>query len=415
MARTLWRLTFALFALVISAYALPAVATCSYGTYSAAMTQCQAVLKGEPAGYTWTCQGGIPFGDGARVGVFKNGVDTGGGFFYCTSTVSDMCKARPPLNQSFDGTNRTVTNGGCEYALKSDDDAAVKVCGVWNGKQYCTGSATWLPTGNYTGDPALSPSPTPPAPKVCGGGSCFDPAGNQYCASTGSGQVCVPATSSGNASGCGTGGGTTLCAGVPPPTPPNPPVSDPPSQIASSDNYTSQKGTGTVSNVTVNNFNATGSGAKNGAGSSDLGAPASSSSAPTPPGDGTSAGGGGDCNTPPMVEGSPALGMIARQTWLLRCAEAGQVTDDSNTTVPGLDDVGTTPGDGFSKEVTVLDKLDVSGFGGGTQCPQLPDLDLGGLGHYSLNSDWWCDLLSKTGYMIMMLATWFALRILGEK
>lgn len=406
---------------MLSVHSLLALASTTCGaqfqTLSQAMAQCQASVAANAGnGVSYQCTQ-----RGTTDHVFMWYVPSGGGVYiagswsYCTDDSSTICKARPPLHQAFDGVNTTVVNAGCKYALKTDDDAAVKVCGVWNGKQYCTGSATWTPTGDYVNPPATNPDPAPAAPKVCGGGSCYDPSGNQYCASTGSGQVCVPASGAGSAFGCSSSSGTTLCAGSPAPKPPNPPIADPASQIASSDNYTGQAGSGAVSNVTVNNYNATGSGAKNGAGTGDQGAPASGSSTGTPQGDGTSAGGGGDCNTPPMVEGSPALGMIARQTWLLRCSEAGQVTDDSNTTVPGLDDVGTTPGDGFSKEVTVLDKLDTSGFGGGTQCPKLPDLDLGTLGHYSLNSDWWCDLLSKTGYMVMMLATWFALRILGEK
>ncbi|AHX16269.1 hypothetical protein CH75_09155 [Dyella jiangningensis] len=165
----------------------------------------------------------------------------------------------------------------------------------------------------------------------------------------------------------------------------------------------------------MNNYNATGSGAKNGAGTGDSGAPASSSTAPTPPGDGTSAGGGGDCNTPPRVEGSPALGLIAQQTWLLRCSEAGQVTDDTNTTVPGLDAIPNQPDASINKQITVVDKLDFSGFGGGGQCPKLPDVDLGMFGHYDLQSDWWCDFLNKLGYVMVLLGVWRALVILGDK
>lgn len=333
--------------------------------------------------------------------------------------AGDQCKARPALHQAFDGTNKTVVNAGCKYNLKSDDDSLVKVCGVWNGKQFCTGNATWTPTGETSGTVGISPDPPPPAPKVCQGGSCFDPSGNQYCAGSDSGQVCVPAPSKNSSGGCATGGSTTLCAGSPAPTPPNPPVSDPPSQIASSDKYTSQQGSNNpASNVTVNNFNGTGSGAKNGAGSGDTGAPPTSDTGNGDDGskdDGTSASGGGDCNTPPLVEGSPALGMIARQTWLLRCADAGQGSDDSDKSVPGLEGISETPGDGIKKEISVLDKLDSSGFGGAGTCPRLPDIDLGPFGHLAMQGDWWCDLLVTARYVILLLGMWVALRILGEK
>ncbi|RAO78188.1 hypothetical protein CA260_10305 [Dyella jiangningensis] len=116
-----------------------------------------------------------------------------------------------------------------------------------------------------------------------------------------------------------------------------------------------------------------------------------------------------------MVEGSPALGMIARQTWLVRCAEAGQVTDDSNTTVPGLDSIPNQPDASINKEITVTDKLDFSGFGGGGQCPKLPNVDLGMFGHYDLQSDWWCDFLNKLSFVMVLLGVWRALVILGVK
>jgi hypothetical protein len=328
------RLLHALVGVVLLLTTLPSFAsTCGagYETYTDAMTACQAFdTRNSSPPYNnpkGTCSN-RPFSPGPGGFVhWSSSTGDGGGyadFGYCSGGPSDQCKARPPLNQAFDGVNTTVVNAGCKYSLKSDDDKAVKVCVVWNGKQVCTGSATWVPTGEFVGTPATNPDPAPAAPKVCNGGSCFDPAGNQYCASTGSGQVCVPATNGSTTGGCSSNGGTTLCAGSPPPTPPNPPIADPASQIASSDKYSSQTGTGPISSVTVNNFNNTGTGAKNGAGSGDAGAPASGSSSGTPSqGDGTTSMGGGDCNTPPIVQGSGGMSAIAYQTWRTRCALEG--------------------------------------------------------------------------------------------
>jgi hypothetical protein len=114
--------------------------------------------------------------------------------------------------------------------------------------------------------------------------------------------------------------------------------------------------------------------------------------------------------------GDAALAMIARQTWLLRCSEAGQGGDDSDKTVPGLEGIGEKPDASINKEIDLTSKLDFSGFGGGGQCPKLPDFDLGKFGgHLSLQTDFWCDILDKASVLIVLLGVWFALRILSEK
>lgn len=302
--------------------------------YDSAMALCQADGQAKSAQFSsWNCSLGTGTlansvvlnyvgvnGHVGSMGPYGSPINCPG-----FDPTADQCKARPPLHQAFDGVNKTVVNAGCTYALKSDDDGSVKVCGVWNGKQFCTGTATWEPTGAYSGTPAANPDPPPPAPKACGGGSCFDTNNNQYCAVASAGQVCVPAPN-GNpgAGGCVSNGGTTLCAGSPAPIPPNPPIVDPSSQIASSDKYSAQTGNGVISLVTVNNYNAVGNGAQNGAGSGDVGAPASSTSTGLPQGDGTTSSGGGDCNTPPIVQGSGGMSAIAYQTWRTRCELEGQ-------------------------------------------------------------------------------------------
>jgi hypothetical protein len=425
MARTFGRLI-ALALLVLGFGFAPLAHASSCPSYDSAKATCETnAAYWTSQGNPHTCQLDLSppgSGRGSWRAIQTSSGGLGGSYgFQCAAGFDpggETCKARAPLHQAFDGVNSQVQNGGCTYKLKGDDDGAVKVCGVWNGKQFCTGSATFEPTGAYTGTPPTAPDPTPPKPKVCQGGSCYDPATDQYCAAGDSGQVCVPARSGSGGGSCVTGGSTTLCAGSPAPTPPNPPVSDPASQIAGSDNYSDQRGgpSKPVSNTTVNNYNGTGSGAKNGAGQGDTGAPSTGTGDDgDKKDDGTSAGGGGDCNTPPMVEGSPALGMIARQTWLLRCADAGQGSDDSDKSVPGLDDIPEKPGDGTFKEVSMLDKIDQSGFGGGTQCPSLPSIDLGPFGHMDMNSDWWCEFLERISWAVLLTGAWLALRILGER
>lgn len=276
------------------------------------------------------------------------------------------------------------------------------------------------------------------SPTLCGGGSCHDTAAGQYCAVDGNGvQVCVPDTTP-PSGGCASSGDTTLCVGSPPPLPPNPPIADPSTGIAGSDTYGHQSGGGTITNTTVNNYNNNGSSPNNGAQSGDAGNapdsnnpipggshdPASSSSSGAPKGDGTSASGGQDCNSPPICEGSAATCMVAKQTWLLRCPPGGQAGDDSgpagqdgNTDVPGLDGIGEGPGEGFIRSETVLDKLDQGGLGaGGGTCPKLVSLDLDQYGvHLDSDALPWCDILDAIRYMLLFLGAFVSLRILSSK
>lgn len=279
---------------------------------------------------------------------------------------------------------------------------------------------TYKATGaECSGGPKANPPVTDPTPerKLCGGGSCHDVAAGQFCAVNGAGvQVCVsdkPPPSG----ACITGGDTTLCAGNPPPLPPNPPIIDPVSQIAGQDRYADTSGGVTVNN-TVNNYNTTGQPPQSGAGPNDSKDPASSSSSNGPHDDGTRASGGRDCGSPPMCEGSAATCMVVTQTYLLRCPPGGQGAGegDGDTTVPGLEDVGEGPGPDFMREETLLDKLDQGGLGGGGQCPTFLVLDLDRWGvHTDGTSVEWCDLLRKAGYVLMVLAAFISMRILSEK
>jgi hypothetical protein len=385
------------------------------------MSKCQAAKAGAIDPSMWTCVAGVSGSDpttgAVRLEMVGNGA-TGGVWNYCISATSegDQCKARPSYTTAVAG-NLTLCNAGCSYA----PDTGVEkwtVRGV-SGHSTPGGGGRMVPTGQTCGsgpNTALDPPPvSQPVPKLCGGGSCVDTSSGQACALNGAGeQVCVKLPPKGADGSCASKGDTTLCAGNPAPKPPNPPITDPATQITGSDQYGSQSGNGPINNNTVNNYNNTGNNPNPGKGAGDTDG---SDQKPDDQkkDDGTSASGGGDCSTAPMVEGSAALAMIARQAWLLRCADSGQGADDSDKSVPGLDDVGDKPGDGFKTEISVMDKLDFGGFGGGGQCPRLPEFDIGSWGHYSLNSDWWCELLNKISFLIVALGVWAALTILGEK
>ena len=232
------------------------------------------------------------------------------------------------------------------------------VCGVGAGGN----GADWTDAAGKPADPAPPPAGTEPPkdtpPKTCGDVSCYDPSKGQYCAQGSSGQVCTtgapPAPASGGS--CTSGGDTTVCSGSPQaPAPPATKVPDPPTATQGTDKYTTaDPKTGNVYNNTTTVYN-------NGAGSTSSGAGAGDSSPSNPSkgsstgggsgtgtgsgstggtggtgtgtggtgtgtgggdkddGDKTGASGGGDCNNPPSVTGSPALGMVATQAWQTRC------------------------------------------------------------------------------------------------
>lgn len=171
---------------------------------------------------------------------------------------------------------------------------------------------------------------------------------------------------------------------------------------------------------------------------------------------GNSASGGGDCESPPIVTGDEALGMVANQAWATRCAvEAGnatKVTGDVGDCASSFSVEGTTAeahqlramraewcgdGPGWAKPKNGEgsnadphagadgkdgpglwglniggDLLDASGFSGGS-CPQLGMLDLGPLGQISLDAaTWWCPLIAALGAVMLLMGTFISFRIL---
>lgn len=437
MARVVWGLIL----LVLVAFFVP-VNQAQAATYSEAAASCAAYASAHPETAQWTsytCSDGtagqcsaINGGPNDNSTPSVNAIATfkSNGSRNCVSftftglppTDQQKCMAMPPKT----GVLMAATNvcvSGCNYSPSDDGGRVFTVKGI-DGSMRTAGGGTYAPTGAIcNGGPSVPAPVTDPLPprKLCGGGSCHDVAAGQFCAVNSVGaQVCIsdkpPAGSPG---GCVTSGDTTLCAGNPPPMPPNPPVVDPASQIAASDKYTDSAAGTTTNNSTVNNYNHDGATPNSGAGADDNKPPASSSSSPTPS-DPTKAGGGGDCNTPPMCEGAAATCMVVTQTYLLRCPPGGSGNgpgeSDGDTTVPGLDGVGETPGAGFMREESLLDKLDQGGFGGGGQCPKLLSMDIDMYGVHSDSTGLpWCDILGKAGNMLLLLAAFISYRILSEK
>lgn len=317
--------------------------------------------------------------------------------------------------------------GGCSYEpIGGGQNDSVR-SGPW---------LTMLSTQTYrsTGKQCIpgTPDTISASPRVCGGGSCHDTATGSYCAVGSAGQVCLSAAAAAGPGGCVSMGDTTLCAGASPPAPPNPPIADPVTGITASDTYGHQDGGGAINNTTVNNYNNTNSAPKNGAAAGDSGdAPGSANPKPgsgndpahsgtASNADNTHASGGGTCDTPPICEGNQATCMVVTQTWLARCKGDGVASVDSDTSVPGLEGIGdgTVTGGGrpwFSGESTLLDKLDSSGFGGGNQCPSMPNIEIP-MFNVDYTADWpqWCEILHGASYVILLLAGFLALRILSE-
>lgn len=344
-------------------------------------------------------------------------------------TDEQICSARPS-RPGIMGSNLSVCVQGCMYKPTNPldgMDGGLKTCVAGVGGA-CSTQATYKPTGSTCGDGPggdNTPPPAPPAmPKLCGGGSCYDPNTGKGCALDANGnQVCID-VKPGAPGGCISSGETTLCSGNPPPTPPQDKVPDPPTDIVGSDNYGQQPingsgGGGSVTNTTINNYNngmSGGDGTPNNGGSAgDSGTPTGGDPAPsTSTGTPNTASGGGDCGSPPIVTGDAALAMIAKQQWLTRCKGDGSTSNDADTSVPGLEGIGDGPGPGFFKDGTLgLDKLDDTGFGSNNTCPKFPTIAIDSLG-YVMDSqpNGWCEILGAVRATMPWLGAFFALLIL---
>lgn len=403
------------------------------GTQSAANQKCQTTL----AGYLQQWPGGSaspscalqlsPNGDGLY-GFFVHYFVSGGvdkQFFFafdgaavdnpCTSLVgsSDDIVYNPGQGTPAGGVTYvtdsvTGANVGCPFTLSWSAPTAVEdayghlhihYTQTYTGNVATSGSHGATGTSQYDDQSGnvLVPQPTAtqgPSPQLCGGGSCYDPNANQFCASSGGSQFCVSgSTASSSQGGCSSSGGGTLCAGSP--TAPSPvgtsgsQVTNPTTQIQSSDQYTqANAATGALSTVTVNSYQAPGGSVSSGASSSSTKA-ANSGSASTQPasssssGNNDSFGGGGDCNTPPVCSGDAVMCGVAREAWQTSCNVSVQTTAlagsnpsqqpptfASDQTKYSQSDVWQQPSSGNTAgDAANQGSYDQTGFGYSTTCP----------------------------------------------
>lgn len=351
---TRWLATF----LVILAGLLPLVVRADDATcYAAGQQQCARTMQNLQQGWPYAVQDSCTFVQSdstlwIAVVKFHYGNSAPGAAGQSTPTfqcgvgenpnrydaAGAQCQARPSFASSFNGdASDGLCDGGCGFV--PDPSAGITITGNAYGQ---TLAATWKPTGatcDGSGGGATNPMPPVNSPpkflprppnlsQICGGGSCYDPNTNSFCGESGGTQTCIPgSTAHSPGGGCITNGEQTLCAGSPPPSPSPPPaspISDPAKEIKGSDDYTTKTTNGSTTTnqtITVNNYTSGSTPTTSGQQTGDKGpAPASSTGSK---GDGTTAFGGGDCSTPPVVNGSGGLNAIAQQTWRTRCAIEG--------------------------------------------------------------------------------------------
>ncbi|MHB1271515.1 MAG: virulence factor TspB C-terminal domain-related protein [Rhodanobacter sp.] len=291
---------------------------------------------------------------------------TTGAIVQCAVTVTPIgVPTWNPNRQTWETYSSTAASGN----LASGVGATAVVDG--------TGAAVSPP-------PPVPPSPftdNPSPPAICGGGSCYDTSANQYCASSGGAQFCVSGAVAQSAAGGCSGTDIVLCGGSPAAPSPNvqtSSISDPATQIQSSDSYTqANPTTGALLPVVVAVYSSGAAPAPtNGAKSTDS-QPASASTAATP----GSYSGGTDCKTPPACSGDAVACGAARTQWATTCqvhadlagtSPAPSATSlandgayDTNSLWP-TQATGATLGDAAN-----AGNYDTTGLGGGTQCPMV--------------------------------------------
>lgn len=421
------------------AFALPAAAS-PYGTYAQAMSACQSfysgnlncnVDKGGCAFYpTDTCHNMYtdPSGQASYVGF--NSTNGPYHFFYSGSIpAANPCGNAPNLGPGGYAGNLPSGKSWCQRGLTDPNTGASVSCkmtftpsgpptmnqwGSWHTPGTLTasgdpcdgsgggGTSNWMNSnGTPAGDPVPpDPNTTPPKnppPKSCGGGSCYDPTNDQFCALSGGTQVCVPGgpargdmgganagTPSGSPPGaCASSGDSTICAGSPTaPTPPASKVPDAPSAITHVDNWTqANPATGTPQNVQVTTYTNQGAPTTtSGQQSGDTGPASSSSTAGTP----GSYSGGGNCGTPPVCTGDAVMCGLGRQQWAAMCqakTDAAQLhkdltgdgPPDANGAGPmhtSADAWQSTTGTGnATADAANAGNYDATGMGFSTTCP----------------------------------------------
>jgi len=365
------------------------------------------------------------------VTTYKNGntpSESYVGQFLCSA--GEQCRSKSPVMASLvksTGTRMMGCQAGCEFYLGDGDETS-------NGHGQSLMVGEWFPTGSVCGGPDTIGSGVPgndTPPKLCGGGSCYDPGTNCFIGvdSTGK-EYCVPRpTATGPGGGCASGDTGALCAGNPPPLPPAPPdspISDPPTEINSTDDYptTHHPADGSPpinSHITVNNYGAGGSSTTSGQQPGDMGpAPSTSTGLPGPQ---KGASGGQTCTSPPVCFGDAPTCMVVDQVWLDRCKPKDDKSDLNGNGIPdwieeqpggtGDYDVPVTPVNTVVNEETVdVSSINSSGWIGNS-CPQLPTVEVFGRS-WTMDQNYFCQFLAVMRGIFLLIGGFISARILAS-
>lgn len=418
---------------------------------SSAGYHCFFVGLPEPGGGSVSCPGKYLSASHYRVDSASQ-ADVGPYFFWCvpiSCNAGDTPDGTTPYTlPGFDLSDTVHDRGGCCYSFNllmagqnTGDPSSGYSTGYWVGTgQRCSGS--FGAAGETSDQEPLTPARPPPPPKPCAGsatGSCYDPWGDQFCASTDAGeQICEPRKP--DADNCASGATGSMCIGKdgqPQPAPSDPPIKKdtPPSDTQ---HYETKDGGGNTYNYQQNVYNGTSPGGSG----SEQGAPGSSS----PGGTGSNQSGSGNsgskgtdadgkcpdgkvptasgcsgtyrddgCDTPPACYGDAVLCGIAANTHKTACAEAASGSSSGGSDGGALDGL---PGDasGVSSSVdlgSTGDTLDASGFGYSTTCP-IKDLSFSVMGsQVNIPLQDKCDLLAFLRYVVLGLAYFVAVKIIA--
>lgn len=330
---------------------------------------------------------------------------------------------KSPVYAGYQEVGASRCEGGCEYVA---DNAPVerRRYDRPNGNSINFQRGYWRPSG---GTCAVGPAPEPPRDDYCAmldGGHkvCRDNQGRECVTSGKTGRrYCSPKNGPTNATEPTRNENVNISAPSPSPgTPPTPPTPRPGEDWKKSASASSTDVTNNVTqNIEINNNTGTpntnpGDGNPNDGGDN--------------PGEGEgegdkgSASGGAGCDAPPVCSGDPINCAVLDQSWRNRCASSkgdanGNGRPDWTELSEGEGSDGVTPGNGQDEKAqswgleSLLDKVDDSGFIG-QSCPSIPMFDLGPLGSFDPNGDWWCETLDLIGSIFVFVASCAAVRIL---
>jgi len=382
--------------------------------------------------------------------------------FYYSAT--DTCASKPNYgasqSKSTSGGGGSMCYQGCAYQPVGNS-ASVQ---LGSGPVY-TSATSWKPTGNACALGDGSGEPVTQAQDCVQQGSltqCIKSDGRQCVTSSSGKQFCWKQTEQGlkysqNEAAAAVQGSTSIEAPSTKPANGGQWTSGPSGTVT-----TTSGGTTTVTNILtwVSNFGADGDGKAEGEGEGeeDGDAPTAATGAGCDQSSfqcsdmssvecnqliqtwylrckGVELNGGANCDAPPTCTGNAADCYVGKMLWNYRCegsqdAAAGAPTQGFDEAVAGEGSGSDEPdvsmiGNGDTADLSAtmwrekdmnseLDKLDASGFlGGSDACPQPPAFTVAG-SSFSLDMGPICSILRNVGVMVLALAYWLAIRILAK-